>query len=229
MYSYRALLEERSPLKDQKINAHQAKLARELLILISKRMCHLLTMATFENYYIKSDKIREHLIRSYSEEKQVNALKGALINHEYISSWSITCRCLDMWGIIEYTEAGADSPYSRMNLDAEHIKALVKQTDVNMQLYGIAVAAFFQADIQTKWEYTIADRRVEIDKSLVTYFQDSELVKDENGKLTWQNEIDQYLIGGYPTSVSSFYGLDEKFDDPIEESAEGFFNRIQST
>lgn len=202
------------------ISDDQFELATTLLTLMTKRMCHIFYPRVFEDYYMASDAVRS----SYSNNNQLYSRKDALICSEFVSAFSIVCSCLYRWNLVTFVE-DPNKAYFKLNQNADEISNSIQASGANMQLYGYAIAAFFELDFQYAWHEPTRIGQLKFTNSIVEQFKRVGLIDETKGKLIWSNCIKPYLINGYPVSYEI---EDEDFENPIREEAEDFFRRIVS-
>lgn len=218
MYTYAQFWDDKAPEANFTPNSAQIELALLLLSLMAKRLCYLFHPTQFDDYYLDSKEIRE----AYRYDKQYDSAKGAIICTQGITSYRIASDCLAKWGIANTLEHPC---YYQMTMNADDIATLKPCAKTNMQLYGFAIASFFELDIQLGWDEHLGIKNLKTPQNMSKYFHRAELVTSTNHSLVWSEKIQRFLINGLP---SSCYNGNPDFDDPVEEEAEEFFLRLRS-
>ncbi|MEM8837625.1 MAG: hypothetical protein AAGE89_05995 [Pseudomonadota bacterium] len=215
-----------SHLQKRKATKQQSDLAAELLAYIALRMCHFFTDEVFDRHEAGSDAAREELKRRYSDVVQEQALTGAFMTHDFVGAWGTGCSCLRLWDITEASMPDDDRDiYQQMKIDASDIPALVEKTDVNLQVYGVAVAAFFHLDHQLNWAEPYIGWSVSIRDNLADQFIAAGLVENIEGYLLWTDEALDHCIS---SQVIRHHKLEDRYKIKIDEEPGDFFNRISA-
>ncbi|MEP2945866.1 MAG: hypothetical protein ABJN11_15855 [Lentilitoribacter sp.] len=206
------------------MNKSQIQLSISLLKLITLCICRQFLAKEMWTYYEVSEFKNDTVDRS----NQYSAERGAFLFNEGISAFERGCGCLKIWGIIDDMSNGA---YFRSNLSVSDFDTLKnRDIDFNMELFSLALEAFFDCHSQSPFGGKHYDRNsplyLQANEDIVNLFMENELVKQTEKGLSWTDKMAPYFYCCNPP----LDWIEEKDGNGsfIKLTAQEFFDEIRS-